>query len=82
VSLSTSICSTFTGSSPRIPPNPSELDIVIRDLIPKLRNAGDLEAVTGLLGTELSADPAAPSTRRLSWTTDASSSRAAPTHDR
>lgn len=37
--------------------HPSELDIVIRDLIPKLRDAGDLAAVTGLLGAELSADP-------------------------
>ena len=37
--------------------HPSELDIAIRDLIPKLRDAGDLEAVTGLLGAELSADP-------------------------
>ena len=37
--------------------HPSELDIVIRDLIPKLRDAGDLQAVTGLLGAELSADP-------------------------
>ena len=37
--------------------HPSELNIVIRDLIPKLRDAGDLEAVTGLLGAELSADP-------------------------
>jgi len=36
--------------------HPSELDIVIRDLIPKLRDAGDLEAVTGLLGAELAAD--------------------------
>ena len=36
--------------------HPSELDIIIRDLIPKLRDAGDLEAVTGLLGAELSAD--------------------------
>jgi hypothetical protein len=37
--------------------HPSELDINIRDLIPKLRDAGDLQAVTGLLGAELSADP-------------------------
>ena len=37
--------------------HPSELDIVIRDLIPKLRDAGDLTAVTGLLSAELSADP-------------------------
>jgi hypothetical protein len=36
--------------------HPSELDIVIRDLIPKLRDAADLEAVTGLLGADLSAD--------------------------
>src|SRR5262249_2722434 len=34
----------------------SELDPVIRDLIPKLRNVGDLEAVTGRLSAELSAD--------------------------
>ncbi len=37
--------------------HPSELDSVIRDLIPKLRAAGDLEAVTGLLSAELAADP-------------------------
>jgi hypothetical protein len=37
--------------------HPSELDAVIRDLIPKLRNSGDLEAVTGLLSAELAADP-------------------------
>jgi hypothetical protein len=37
--------------------HPSELDIVIRDLIAKLRDAGDLESVTGLLSAELSADP-------------------------
>jgi hypothetical protein len=37
--------------------HPSELDIIIRDLIPKLRNAGDLEAVTGVLSAELSAHP-------------------------
>ena len=37
--------------------HPSELDIVIRDLIPKLRSAHDLEAVTGLLSAELSLDP-------------------------
>jgi hypothetical protein len=36
--------------------HPSELDIIIRDLIPKLRKAGDLDAVTGLLSAELSAD--------------------------
>jgi hypothetical protein len=36
--------------------HPSELDIIIRDLIPKLRDAGDLEAVTGRLSAELSAD--------------------------
>jgi len=36
--------------------HPSELDIVIRDLIPKLRDATDLEAVTGLLSADLSAD--------------------------
>lgn len=38
--------------------HPSELDIIIRDLIPKLRGAGDLEAVTGVLSAELSAHPA------------------------
>jgi hypothetical protein len=37
--------------------HPSELDIVIRDLIPRLRAAGDLDAVTGLLSAELAADP-------------------------
>jgi Protein of unknown function DUF262/Restriction Enzyme Adenine Methylase Associated/Protein of unknown function (DUF1524) len=37
--------------------HPSELDIVIRDLIPKLRDAGDVDAVTGLLGAELAAHP-------------------------
>lgn len=52
-----STCCTYTGSSRGTPPHPSELDIIIRDLIPKLRDAGGLEAVTGLLGAELSADP-------------------------
>jgi hypothetical protein len=37
--------------------HPSELDIVICDLIPKVRDACDLEAVTGLLSAELSVDP-------------------------
>lgn len=37
--------------------HPSELDPVIRDLIPRLRGAGDLEAVTGMLSAELAADP-------------------------
>jgi hypothetical protein len=37
--------------------HPSELDGTISDLIPKLRKADDLEAVTGLLSAELSADP-------------------------
>lgn len=37
--------------------HPSELDIIIRGLIPKLRDAGGLEAVTGMLSAELSADP-------------------------
>ena len=35
----------------------SELDAIIRDLIPKLRDAGDLKAVTGVLSAELSAEP-------------------------
>jgi Protein of unknown function DUF262/Restriction Enzyme Adenine Methylase Associated/Protein of unknown function (DUF1524) len=37
--------------------HPSELDGAVTDLIPKLRNAHDLEAVTGLLSAELSSDP-------------------------
>jgi hypothetical protein len=37
--------------------HPSELDATVRDLIPMLRDAGDLEAVTGLLSAELAANP-------------------------
>ena len=37
--------------------HPSELDAVVRDLIPKLRDADDLEAVTGLLSAELAGRP-------------------------
>jgi hypothetical protein len=37
--------------------HPSELDPVIGDLIPRLRDAGDLEAVTGMLSAELATDP-------------------------
>jgi hypothetical protein len=36
--------------------HPSELDTAIRDLIPRLRHAHDLEALTRLLSAELSAD--------------------------
>lgn len=34
----------------------SELDVAVRDLIPKLRDAGDVAAVTGVLSAELPAD--------------------------
>ena len=37
--------------------HPSELDAVVRNLLPKLRDADDLEAVTGLLSAELAGDP-------------------------